>query len=264
MKYDNLNDKDKEQILNKLYIKEKKSFAIIAEELSTYANKVRRDALKFKIKIRDKSDAQKNAISSGVTDHPTKGKKRSQEVKDKIGLSVMNIWENMSESEFRSRQNKARDQWLKMDDEQKQHIIKLANEAVRSSSKIGSKLEQYLLNGLIKNGIKVDFHKEHNLLNTKLQIDLFLPEINVAIEVDGPSHFLPVWGDDALKRNIKYDNKKNGLLLGKGCVIIRVKQIKDFSPSRARIILDKILSTIEEIRNKTTGLKNKIIEIGDN
>jgi very-short-patch-repair endonuclease len=264
MKYDSLNDKEKEKIINKLYIKEKKSFALIAEELSTYANKVRRDAVKFKIKIRDKSDAQKNAINSGITDHPTKGKKRSQEVKDKIGLSVMSVWDNMSDSEFKSRQNKAREQWLKMDDEQKQNIIKLANEAVRSSSKTGSKLEQYLLSGLIKNGIKVDFHKEHNLLNTKLQIDLFLPEINIAIEVDGPSHFLPVWGDDALKRNIKYDNKKNGLLLGKGCVIIRVKQTKDFSPSRAGIILDKILSNIEEIRKKTTGIKNKIIEIGDN
>lgn len=263
MKYDNLSDKEKEKIITKLYVKEKKSFAIMANELSTYANKIRRDAIKFNIKIRDKSDAQKNAISSGVVDHPTKGKKRSEEVKNKIGLSVMSVWDNMSDSEFKSRQEKARQQWLKMDDEQKQNIIKLANEAVRSSSKTGSKLEQYLLQGLLNNGIKVDFHKEHNLLNTKLQIDLFLPELNTAIEVDGPSHFLPVWGDDALKRNIKYDNKKNGLLLGKGCVIIRIKQTKDFSPSRAKLILDEVMARVQDIRNKNIGPK-KIIEIGDN
>jgi len=263
MKYINLNDKEKEKIINKLYVKENKSFAIIANELFTYANKVRRDAIKFNIKIRDKSNAQKNAISNGVVDHPTKGKKRSQEVKNKIGLSVMNAWDSMSDSELKSRQEKARQQWIQMDDEKKQNMIKLANDAVRLSSKTGSKLEKYLLEGLINHNIKVDFHKEQNLLNTKLQIDLFLPEINTAIEVDGPSHFLPVWGDDALKKNVKYDNKKNGLLLGKGCTIIRVKQTRDFSPSRAKVILQKILSAIQDIKQKKL-VQTKIIEIGDN
>jgi len=263
MKYSELNDIEKKQLLKNLYIQQKKSFADIANEFSTYANKIRRDAIKFKIKIRDKSDAQKNAIQTGSAKHPTKGKQRSDETRNKIGLSVMKSWENLSEKELKDRQDKARSQWNKLDDNEKDNMIKMANNAVRSSSKTGSKLEKFLLSALVANGYKVEFHKEQTLLNTKLQIDLFLPEFNIAIEVDGPSHYLPVWGDDALKRNIKYDNKKNGLLLGKGCVIIRIRQSRDFSPSRARIILNNLLVHISNIKNNFPDQDNRIIELGD-
>lgn len=264
MKYNSLSESEKKQIIEKLYSQDKKSFSQIAEQLETYSNKIRRDAIKFHIDIRDKSAAQKNALKLGTIKHPTEGKKRSDEVRSKIGLSVMNNWENMSEQEIAIRQQKSRDQWSKMNQDQKENMVKMANKAVRVASKTGSKLEKFLLNQLIANNIKVDFHKEHNLLNTKLQIDIFLPEINIAIEVDGPSHFLPVWGDDVLKRNIKYDNKKTGLLLGKGCSIIRVKQTKDFSPSRAKIIFDQVLSCINKIKIKFPDQDNRIIEIGDN
>jgi very-short-patch-repair endonuclease len=264
MNYQKLSDEEKQKIIEKLYITNKKSFGQIAEELSTYANKIRRDAIKFKIPIRDKSEAQKNALTSGVTDHPTKGKTRSIETKQKIGLGVMNNWNQLSDQELKNRQDKAREQWLKLNDDQRSMMTKMANEAVRLSGKTGSKLEKFLLSKLIENKIKVEFHKEQTLLNTKLQIDLFLPELNIAIEVDGPSHFLPVWGDDVLKRNIKYDNKKTGLLLGKGCVIIRIRQTKDFSPARANLIFDNLLKHIEDIKVKFPDQDNRIIELGDN
>jgi very-short-patch-repair endonuclease len=175
----------------------------------------------------------------------------------------MQSWENLTEQEFKQRQKKAKDTWESMSDDQKERMVKLANEAVRSSSKTGSKLEKFLLDSLIKNGYRVEFHKEQNLLNTKLQIDIFLPEINTAIEVDGPSHFLPVWGEESLKRNIKYDNKKTGLLLGKGCAIIRIKQTKDFSPARASLIAQSVLDELAKIKNKFPEPNNRTIEIGD-
>jgi very-short-patch-repair endonuclease len=261
--YNKLSDKEKSKLLNDLYVKQKHSFKQIADGVGSYANKIRRDAIKFKIPIRDKSEAQKNALVLGTTKHPTKGKKRSESTKQKIGLSVLENWESMSDSEIQQRKLKAQQQWNNMDEQDKQNMLEKANKAVRESSKVGSKLENFLLEGLLKNNIKVDFHKEHNLINTKLQIDLFLPELNIAIEVDGPSHFLPVWGEDALERNVKYDNKKNGLLLGKGCVIIRVKQTKDFSPSRGRLILQELLNHINNIKTKYPESNNRIIEIGD-
>lgn len=261
--YNKLSDEKKTEILNDLYIKQKKSFKQIADATGSYANKIRRDAIKFKIPIRDKSEAQKNALKTGNTKHPTKGTKRSETTKQKIGLSVLENWQSMDEDEIKKRKIKAQKQWNNMDENDKQNMLDKANKAVRESSKTGSKLENFLLQELLKNNIRVDFHKEHNLINTKLQIDLFLPELNVAIEVDGPSHFLPVWGSDALERNIKYDNKKNGLLLGKGCVIIRIRQSKDFSPSRGRIILDRLLSHIKNIKTKYPETNNRIIEIGD-
>jgi very-short-patch-repair endonuclease len=263
MKYDSLSDNDKKALIKNMYINEKQSFAQIAKKLDTYANKIRRDAVKFKIQIRNKSEAQKNVLDTGLAKHPTKGKKRPEETKAKIGLSVMKQWESLSENELKQRKLKAKEQWDNMDDDHKKNMLRLANEAVRETSKTGSKLEKFILSGLLRHSYKTEFHKEQSLLNTKLQIDIFLPELNTAIEVDGPSHFLPVWGEDSLAKNVKYDNKKTGLLLGKGCVILRIKQTKDFSESRGREILSQILSILDRIKNKYPEPEHRTIEIGD-
>ena len=136
---------------------------------------------------------------------------------------------------------------------------KLAIKAVRKTSKEGSKLEKFILNGLLQNGYKVDFHKEQLLSNTKLQLDIFLPVLNIAIEIDGPSHFAPVWGDDALAKNQDYDQKKAGLLIGKGIKLIRIKQEHDFSIARSNLILNNLLEAI----NKISLDNSTFIEIGD-
>ncbi len=257
--YSILSDKDKEKLLKQEYLSNKRSFIDIAEEYGTYANKIRRDAIKFKIPIRDKSEAQKNALSTGKHKHPTKGKERTDSDKQKIGLSVMKSWENLDDKELQSRKNKAKENWDKLSDDMKKYMLHEANLAVRESSKKGSKLEIYLLNALLQNGYKVEFHKEQILSNTKLQIDLFLPSLNIAIEVDGPSHFEPVWGEDVLQKNQKYDNTKTGLILGKKISLIRIKQEKDYSKSRSLLIFQKLERAIQDIKqnNKT------YIEIGD-
>lgn len=258
--YSNLSDSQKKDLLVKEYEVAKKSFQEIAENCGTYANKIRRDAVKLKIKIRDKSEAQKNALVSGKTKHPTKGTKRSENTKQKIGNSVLKSWESISDQELNSRKLKAKINWENKTEEEKKFILREANIAVRETSKKGSKLENFLFKELLNNGFVVDFHKEQSILNTKLQIDLFLPKDNIAIEVDGPSHFEPVWGNDALKRNQKYDDKKTGLILGKGLYLIRVKQSKDYSRSRAQIIFNELLEVITNIKNKKET--SKVINIG--
>lgn len=261
--YENLSDDEKKGIINTLYNKENKSFQQIAEQLGTYANKVRRDAKKLEIKIRDKSEAQKNALKTGNHKHPTKGTQRDPETKQKIGTAVMNSWDSLSEKELADRKKKAKQQWDNMSQDQKDLMISNANKAVRESSKTGSKLEKFILHNLLKDGYKVDFHKEQLLSNTKLQIDLFIPSLNVAIEVDGPSHFLPVWGEDVLDRNIKYDNKKTGLILGKGSVLIRIKQVRDFSIARATVLYTDLLKELSKIKDKFPDINNRTIEIGE-
>ena len=261
--YVKLTDDEKTKIINQLYTKDKKSFQQIAEQLGTYANKVRRDAIKLKIKIRNKSEAQKNALETGNHKHPTKGSERDEITKNKIGLSVMNSWESLSMKELNNRRHKAKEQWNNLSDDQKELMISNANKAVRESSKTGSKLEKFILNALLADGYHVDFHKEQMLSNTKLQIDIFIPSLSVAIEIDGPSHFLPVWGEDALNRNIKYDNKKTGLILGKGSVLIRIKQTRDFSKARASLIYEALAKELKKIKNKFPEINNRTIELGD-
>lgn len=259
--YSKLSDSQKKDLLIKEYEIAKKSFKEIADSCGTYANKIRRDAIKLKIKIRDKSEAQKNALVSGKTKHPTKGTTRSENTKQKIGNAVLKSWESISETELNNRKLKAKINWENKTEEEKQFILREANIAVRETSKTGSKLENFLFKQLLNSGLTVDFHKEQSILNTKLQIDLFLPKDNIAIEVDGPSHFEPVWGNDALKRNKKYDDKKTGLILGKGLYLIRVKQTRDFSKARAQLIFNNLLEVIHNIKNKTET--SKVINIGD-
>lgn len=241
-----MSDEEKIKTLTKLYIKENKSFADIAAMFDTYPNRIRRDAKSFGIQIRNKSEAQKNALITGKHKHPTKGTQRPEETKLKIGSQVMQSWEKLSPAELQSRKDKAKENWENLDEDTKQNIHNLAIEAVRLTSKTGSKLEKFLFNKLLSDKYAVDFHKEQSLVNTRLQIDLFLPKLNIAIEVDGPSHFEPVWGDQSLKRNISYDQKKEGLITGKGWHLIRIKQTKDFSKARALKIYQELLSRINE------------------
>lgn len=261
--YNKLTDSEKKRIITQMYVDKNQSFADIAKELNTYANKILRDAKKFGIQIRDKSQAQQNALKTGKHKHPTKGQTRTEDTKNKIGSGVMKAWESLSDKELSDRKDKARTAWANLDDDTKSNILQKANDAVRVASKTGSKLEKFLLTALIKDGMKVDFHKEQTLLTTKLQIDLFLPSINVAIEVDGPSHFEPVWGDQALQRNISYDTKKQGLILGKGLALIRIKQNKDFSKARAHVIYDELKKIIDNIKNKFPGPDNRTFIIED-
>lgn len=261
--YNELSDTQKTKILKKMYEAENKSFKDIADSLGTYANKIRRDAIKYKIKIRDKSDAQKNALKTGKHKHPTKGTTRNDNVKQKIGMSVLKSWESLSEEELLARKLKAKDNWDNLTDDEKMNMQNKANSAVRVASKTGSKLEKFIFEKLISNGFKVVFHQEQTLANTKLQIDLLIPSMNVAIEVDGPSHFLPVWGDDVLQKNKNYDNKKTGLILGKGLVLIRIKQTKDFSKSRAQVLYNELEQYLNSITKKFPSPDNRLIEIGD-
>ena len=256
--YTELSDAQKKSILIDLYINEKLSFATIATKFQTYANKIRRDAVKFGIEIRDKSEAQKNALKTGKHNHPTKGKERSDSTKAKIGKGVMNSWDQLTDKELNDRKDKAKLKWEELDYDTKINMQQAAVKAVRETSKTGSKLEKFIHKNLLSLGYQVQFHKEQSLLTTKLQIDLFLPTINTAIEVDGPSHFEPVWGKDSLNRNISYDQKKEGLITGKGWHLIRIKQLKDFSPTRGQLIVEKLTKLLDECSKTTIPQKFSI------
>lgn len=257
--YSQLSEQDKKDLIVKLYTQENKSFSDIAQDYNTYANRIRRDAKKFNIKIRNKSEAQKNALKTGKHVHPTKGSSRSEETKRKIGMAVLNSWENLDDIEIEKRRLKAKENWDNLDNDTKDNILKSANNAVRATSKTGSKLEKYLHKKLLSDGYRVDFHKEQTLVTTKLQIDLFLPTISLAIEVDGPSHFAPVWGEESLGRNKKYDSKKEGLILGRGWNLVRIIQTKDFSESRSLLIYHQLLDILKDKKAELINGQQKFI-----
>jgi very-short-patch-repair endonuclease len=252
----------KEFLISEYSVKNR-SFADIANQLGTYTNKVVRAARKHGIDIRDRSQAQKAALKNGRHKHPTKGKKRSQEVKEKISNTVYDFWENIDEQNREKRAIKAKENWDKMPEEKKVEFQRLSSQAIRKASKEGSKLEKFLFGFLTEKGYRVEYHKEHLLLNEKLHIDLFLPESSIAIEIDGPSHFEPIWGQEALERTQKSDRQKSGLILNSGLVLVRIKNTKGISERFKRDIKSKLLFEIENILDKFPSRNKRYIEIGE-
>lgn len=241
------------------YTKDYKSIRVIAEEYNTYGNKIRRFLIKNGVKLRDKSESQEVALKSGRHKHPTKGTKRNSEVKKKISEQVSSHWQNISTEEYEKRVQTGKDIWENLAFDHKQKIRSLATEAIRKASKEGSKTEKFLLESLKAMNIEVVFHKQSLIKNTNLELDLFIPSIKTAIEIDGPSHFFPIWGEEALQKTIASDNEKNGLLLSNGYKIIRIKNLaKKLSQKRKRDILDMVLSIIKQIeegKNKSNFIE---------
>lgn len=237
--------------LEKEYVENKRSFQDIAAELKTYANAVRRASIKFGIKPRDKSEAQSIALTEGRHGHPTKGKKRSTEDKIAISEGVSKSWENLSDSAYDARVEKGRQQWDALSPEKRHEIQSKAIKAIRKTSRDGSKLEKFIRDYLKSAGFLIEFHKDNLLANQKLEIDLFLPANNIAIEIDGPSHFLPIWGEEAMRKAQKADAQKNGLLILYKINVIRVKQLRrNLSEKNLRDASEAVLKSVNDILQK--------------
>jgi len=259
--YFKLTNGQRKFILGVLYNTLQFSYPQIAELLGTYPNKVRRDAGKLGIISRTKRTAQQIALKHGRHTHPTKGKKRPENVKVQISERMNEVWAEMSEAEKQRRSNLAKQQWDKMTEEDKQKLRQAAGDAVRQAAKDGSKLEKFLLKGLLQAGFRVDFHREHFVQNERLQVDLFMPQNNIAIEVDGPSHSLPIWGQESLEKTRKTDAHKTSLLLSKGLVLIRIQQIKPPSQKYKRDILQQLIETIKRVTKHFPSRKNRYITL---
>jgi very-short-patch-repair endonuclease len=218
-----------------------KSTYEIAEILHSYPNKVRRALVKMGRPLRNKSEAQKNALDTGRIDHPTKGRERSYDDKLKISTALTDYWDRMPE-------------------EQRQRIHDAAIAAIKRAGQEGSKLEKFLYEKLLSS-YTVEFHKKNLIPNQNLEIDLFVPRLRTIIEIDGPSHFLPVWGDEKLRNQMAADLDKSGLILSKGFVIVRLKVLKTLSLAKMKEAHLKVLSILQSIESKFPSQSKRYIEV---
>ena len=80
-----------------------------------------------------------------------------------------------------------------MSQEEKNNMTQAAIKAIQIAGKEGSKLEKFLRDEFVRNGLNVQVHTKNIIPNENLEIDLYFPNIKTIIEIDGPSHFLPIW-----------------------------------------------------------------------
>lgn len=250
------------EYLHNEYVVNKRSIYDIAQDFNTYPNKILRALHKYHLPIRDKSEAQAAAIHSGRHKHPTKGKQRSEHTRNKISESLYKTWLSLSQEEKDKRVQLGQRQWANMREDDKIRLRRLAAEAMRETANKGSKLERYLLIELRRNNYQVRFHATHQLTNEKLHIDLFIPNLKIAVEVDGPAHFLPIWGQENLAKHLSSDNMKTGLLLADGFVVIRVKNLlRNSSKIKYRHLLTRLLDLLKCISQEFPTSDSRFIEL---
>jgi very-short-patch-repair endonuclease len=251
----------KEQKVIKLYEQGRSTYQI-AEHFNTYPNKIRRILTKNGVELKTRSQAQKNALDSGRATHPTSGKKRTKAERLKISSSVQEYWSSMDEDLYKERCLEAKRRWHEMPQIERDRICSLAIEAVQRAGKEGSKLEKFVSKSLSEYGHSVEFHKKNLIPTQKLEIDLYIPSHKTIIEIDGPSHFFPIWGEEKLQKQIIADNQKSGLILSKGYIIIRVKNLSDFvSLNKKEALINNLLERLQKIDNKFPPKSKRFIEI---
>lgn len=239
-----------------------KSIKEIANSAGTYYSKVRRALIKHGAIIRNKSEAHKLALSSGKATHPTLGRKRREDEKKNISEAQLKRWQEMSEEEKSSIINKKREEWKKRGIESIEEMRKKAFSEIRKAARDGSSIERYLASELKLLGYNVQFHKNNLIPNEKLHIDIFLPDLYTAVEIDGPSHFSLIWGDSSLRRNRLSDKQKNGLLTGNGYNVVRLQiKFKHKSSAKLRTALNILLKVLNNIKLKNERSKVYLMEV---
>lgn len=233
----------------------------IAKELGTYPKKISRIIAKHGYDVRGRSEAAKMALESGVSTHPTAGKKRSEEEKNSIANGVSKRWQKLSKTEREEFSRGAKERWDNLSEIEKQEIQSAAAKALRIAGIEGSKAEKFLQKKLMENDYEVVLHKK-DLISGNYEIDIFLPELKTVIEIDGPQHFLPIWGEERLNKTIKYDSQKNGLLISAGYCVLRIKYLCN---QMNRTVGQKLWALVKEhvdnISNKFPPKGKRYIEV---
>lgn len=209
----------------------------IAKELGEFPNTIRRVLLKNGVKLRDKSDAQKLYLKDH--EHPMTGKVRTAEEKEKISNALMNQWDNLPEEEKARRVKRlsksAKKNWNSLSDDGKADAIDKMNAARIKTARTGSKNENKIAELLSERGYKLYRRTKEYTPGNEFEIDICMPGLKIAIEVDGRSHYDPIYGDKAFDKKQQEDGFKNRFLISNGWTLIRLVD-KTTSHSRAACV----------------------------
>ena len=250
-------DKNRDYII-KAYTVEGKSTYQIAEALGVPPKRIQRALVSLGVPRRSYGEAQSNALKTGAAAHPTKGKTYDKDKRERMSDLMAKYWDSMSEEERERRSHIGKLKWEEKTDAEKEAMSSAAAEACRKAAKEGSKLEKYLKTALEEDGYPVEFHKTNLTSDERLEVDLYIPQLKLAIEIDGISHFEPVWGEERLRKHQSADTKKVAMLLSAGYNILRVKQVtKTLSDKKRRATRTAILEALKQFSLTTC----KLVEI---
>ena len=211
------------------------------------------------IKKRNKSEAQLNYLEQAGT-HQREGTTHSEDTKDAISDKMRVFYESDEGEAAKDRIREYRQQeWAEKTEAEKTAILedlKSANRAKMQSGE-GSNFENYLAEQLTAEGYAPEQRTKTWTPGNKFHVDIALPQEKVIIEVDGPTHWSPIYGDAELQKVIAKDARKDAVLLSNGWNILRVQ---DSSGSTTRARYKRVLDALAEIQYSSTAPKTYYVK----
>ena len=243
----NINETD----ARRLYQDEGLSMRQVAEKLNVPLASLSRFMKRHGIVSRDKTQAQKNYLRDHT--HQMQGKRHSTETKKKISKGLGEFWDKLPEEDKEELKRKIggawKRKWEQMSDTDRRMMMEGLSNRAKETQGIGSRLERFIAEELKKRGYVIEDRTTNYTKGKEFEIDIALPKERIAIEVDGPTHFIPVYGEERLKEQQSRDARKDELINSTGYSMLR---IRDNNGPLSQIRIDRIEEAIKEIRKEGT------------
>lgn len=230
----------------RLYQEEGLSMRQVAEQLGVPLASLSRFMKRHGIVSRDKAQAQKNYLKDH--EHQMKGKKHSDTTKQKISKGLGEFWDKLPDEDKEELRKKIggawRRKWQQMSENDRRAMMEgLSNRAKEVQGK-GSRLERYVAEELRKRGYVVEERSTNYTAGKQFEVDIALPKERIAIEIDGPTHFLPIHGEEHLAQQQERDSRKDEMVNSVGMNMLR---IRDNNGPLSKVRIDRIEQAIKEI-----------------
>lgn len=236
-----------EQDVRKLYLDQGLSMRKVASTLKVPLATLSRFMKKHGIGARDKAAAQKNYLRDNT--HQMKGRKHTEETKKKISHRLGEFWDNLSDDEREEVKRRIgagwKRKWAAMSDQERRLTMEDLSNKARDAQGKGSRLERFIAEELRKRGYIVEERSTNYTAGKDFEVDLALPTERIAIEVDGPTHFLPIYGDEHLAQQQERDARKDDMINATGYSVLR---ILDNNGPLSQLRIDRIIQAIDEVK----------------
>ena len=201
------------------------SMRALAAKLNVPLATLSRFMKKHGITSRDKAEAQKNYLKDH--EHQMQGKKHSADTKQKISKGLGEFWDKLTEDDKEELKKKIgsawRRKWQTMSDTDRRTMMESLSTKAKEQQGQGSRLERFVAEELRKRGYTVEERSVNYTTGKQFEVDIALPKERIAIEIDGPTHFLPIHGEDHLKQQQERDARKDELVTGSGMNMLRIR-----------------------------------------
>lgn len=129
------------------------------------------------------------------------------------------------------------------------------NNKNRSTGTKRSKLELFIESELSKMYpfLYIKYNKTQTI---NAELDIYIPELSLAFELNGIVHYEPIYGPEKLSKIQNNDNRKFQACLEQQIelAILDVSSLKHFTPLKGKKYLDIIMSIIDKKRTQSSSL----------